>query len=59
VDPAEVAIVGTEEEVERQLRHLAEVGVTDFNGVPFSVRDDPDSRTRTRRLLADLAKAWA
>lgn len=57
-DPADVAIVGNEGEVERQLRRLAEIGVTDFNAVPFNVPDDPDARARTQQFLADLARAW-
>ena len=51
-DPAGVAIVGDEAEVERQLARLAEVGVTDFYGALFQVADDPEARQRTYAFLA-------
>jgi F420-dependent oxidoreductase-like protein len=35
VGPADVAIVGTEEEVRTEIRRLADIGVTDFCGAPF------------------------
>jgi F420-dependent oxidoreductase-like protein len=35
VGPADVAIVGTEEEVRAEIRRLADIGVTDFCGAPF------------------------
>lgn len=53
--PADVAIIGNETEVERQVRHLAEIGVTDLNAAPFALPDDPDVRSRTRELLKHLA----
>ena len=53
--PADVAIVGNEAEVERQLRGLASAGATDFDGAIFPSRPDPiASMTRTRTLLASL-----
>jgi F420-dependent oxidoreductase-like protein len=55
-DAASVAIVGNEAEVERQVRHLAAIGVTDFNANPFPVADDPASAQRSYELLAGLAK---
>ena len=53
--PADVAIVGNESEVEQQLRHLADIGVTDFNASPFGVRADPGAASRTREFLKQLA----
>ncbi|GAB4326040.1 MAG: TIGR03564 family F420-dependent LLM class oxidoreductase [Dehalococcoidia bacterium] len=56
-DPADIAIVGPEAEVEGQLRRLASAGVTDFNASPFYVKDDPGATNRTRAFLAELARA--
>lgn len=56
--PADVAIVGTETEVEAQLRALAEAGVTDFTGSPFAV-ERGGSTQRTSELLAALARRFA
>lgn len=47
--PGEVAIVGSEEEVERELRRLRDVGVTDFNG--SIAGPDRETRERTREFL--------
>jgi F420-dependent oxidoreductase-like protein len=53
--PAEVAIVGTDSEVETQLRDLASAGATDFLAGMFPVSDDPQaSLGRTRTLLKTL-----
>ena len=53
--PAEVAIVGKESEVERQLRDLASAGATDFLAGMFPVGDDVQSSLgRTRTLLKGL-----
>ena len=53
--PAEVAIVGDEKEVERQLRGIAAVGATDFLAGMFPVGDDASgSLDRTRALLKTL-----
>jgi F420-dependent oxidoreductase-like protein len=54
--PADVAIVGSEAEVKAQLDHLAEIGTTDFLGIPFRVRGDDDVVERTRRLLSERAR---
>jgi F420-dependent oxidoreductase-like protein len=54
--PADVAIVGDETSLRRQLRELAEIGVSDFNGSPFRVDGDPDAPQRTRAFLAALAR---
>ena len=35
--PADVAIVGTESEVQAQIRRLADIGTTDFCGAPFGI----------------------
>jgi 5,10-methylenetetrahydromethanopterin reductase len=56
-DASAVAIVGDEAQVERQLRHLASIGVTDLNASPYPVKEDPEARERTYRFLSDLAKA--
>jgi alkanesulfonate monooxygenase SsuD/methylene tetrahydromethanopterin reductase-like flavin-dependent oxidoreductase (luciferase family) len=50
--PAGVAIVGSEDEVADQIRHLDEIGATDFAGAPYG-SDDEIRRTST--LLAALA----
>ncbi len=55
--PEDVAIIGDEAAVARQLEHLAEVGVTDFDASPFSVADDREARDRTQRFLAELARS--
>jgi 5,10-methylenetetrahydromethanopterin reductase len=52
--PADVAIVGTEEQVATQLRHLGEVGATSLS---LPVFGDGEERRRTMALLADLARA--
>ena len=53
--PADVAIVGTESEVEKQLRDLASAGATDFLAGIFPVGDDVQaSLGRTRTLLKGL-----
>lgn len=53
--PADVAIVGDEAAVERQLRALAAAGATDYIAGMFPVGDDPRaSLARTEALLAAL-----
>ena len=53
--PADVAIVGTESEVEQQLRDIASAGATDFLAGMFPVGDDVQaSLGRTRTLLKRL-----
>jgi alkanesulfonate monooxygenase SsuD/methylene tetrahydromethanopterin reductase-like flavin-dependent oxidoreductase (luciferase family) len=50
--PADVAIVGSEREVNAQLDRLAEIGVSDFLAVPFG--SGPGAKAtveRTRALL--------
>jgi len=50
--PADVAIVGTEAEVERQILAVASAGATDFLAAAFPVGDDPHaSLGRTRECL--------
>ncbi len=54
--PSEVAIVGDEASVERQIRAFADVGATDFIGSVMPVDDDAgQSILRTRSLLKSLA----
>ncbi|GBD13740.1 Putative coenzyme F420-dependent oxidoreductase [bacterium HR24] len=54
--PQDVAIVGSEEEVERQLRRLAAIGTTDFlaSVFPGGDGDDAQSMGRTREFLRSL-----
>lgn len=53
--PGDVAIVGSEAEVEQQLRHLAAIGVTDFAGIIFPTGGDAAaSKARTWNLLKNL-----
>jgi hypothetical protein len=54
-DAADVAIVGNEAEVTRQLRLLAEAGSTDLLASIVPTGDAPEtSMTRTRALLRSL-----
>jgi len=55
--PADVAIVGSEDEVVAQVRHLADIGVTDFNASIFPVDGDATAVQRTYEMLAALARA--
>ncbi|GAB2852347.1 TIGR03564 family F420-dependent LLM class oxidoreductase [Actinoallomurus bryophytorum] len=50
--PQDVAVVGDEDAVARQVRRLAEAGVTDFLAAPFG---DPEEQDRTLGVLAGLA----
>ena len=53
--PADVAILGNESEVERQIRELAAVGTTDFVPGLFPTDGDAEaSMKRTRALLKSL-----
>jgi len=53
--PAEVAIVGSEAEVEKQLKSVSAAGATDFLAGMFPVGDDIEgSLSRTRALLKGL-----
>jgi F420-dependent oxidoreductase-like protein len=54
--PADVAIVGTEEEVAAQVARLGDAGATDLVAAVFGGRDE---RPVTRALLAGLAAAGA
>ena len=57
--PAEVAVVGNEEEVESQLRRIAAAGATDFLAGAFPAEDDAQaSLKRTRTLLKALVGAF-
>ena len=49
--PADVAIIGGEEEVESHLRRIKDAGATDFCGHPFG---DDEQTARTRAFLAAL-----
>jgi alkanesulfonate monooxygenase SsuD/methylene tetrahydromethanopterin reductase-like flavin-dependent oxidoreductase (luciferase family) len=51
--PGDSAIVGSEADVERGLRELAEAGATQFNAVFYG---DAATVGRTRTLLSELAK---
>ncbi|MBF6600497.1 MAG: TIGR03564 family F420-dependent LLM class oxidoreductase [Dehalococcoidia bacterium] len=53
--PGDIALVGDERELERQVRALASAGATDFNAAIFPVGDDPGaSIARTRAVLKGL-----
>ena len=53
--PAEVAIVGSESEVEAQLKTLSDAGATDYLASIFPTGDDAEaSVSRTRELLKSL-----
>ena len=52
--PGDIAIVGSEEAVEEQLRNLAEMGATDFLATIFPVDGSQTSVTRTRAFLRSL-----
>jgi len=53
--PSEIAVVGDESEVEKALRTLSDLGVTDLNAVPFRIAGDPQALPRTIALLGELA----
>jgi F420-dependent oxidoreductase-like protein len=53
--PEDVAIIGNEDAVGEQLRHLAAIGVTELLAVPLRVAKDPESAARTRAFLIKLA----
>ncbi len=50
--PEDVAVLGTEEQIETQLRQLKDAGTTDFVGVVFGSEDE---RSRTEEFLGSLA----
>ncbi len=52
--PADVAVVGTEEEVTAQIRRFAQVGATEFSGAVYGT---PDEVERSQTLLGALARA--
>jgi alkanesulfonate monooxygenase SsuD/methylene tetrahydromethanopterin reductase-like flavin-dependent oxidoreductase (luciferase family) len=52
--PADVAIVGDEDEVSAALRRLFDLGATELS---LPVFGDADERSRTLALLSELAKA--
>ncbi len=54
--PADVAIFGSEAEIEKALSGLASAGVTDFNAAIMPCGDDPAASTqRTFAFLAEIA----
>jgi 5,10-methylenetetrahydromethanopterin reductase len=55
--PADVAIVGTESEVTAQLDRMAESGVTEFMGAPFSIAKGDDTIDRTYAFLSKRAQS--
>ena len=50
-EPKDVSIVGDEEHVAATVRHLGDIGVTDFVAVPAGT---PEELARTRKLLTSL-----
>lgn len=58
--PRDIAIVGDESAVERQIASYVDLGITEFWPVPYPVGPDgPASLTRTRALIERLAKERA
>ena len=56
--PGALAVTGTEAGIEKQIRRLADLGVTELWPIIFPVGGDPArSRHETRALLRDLATA--
>jgi 5,10-methylenetetrahydromethanopterin reductase len=56
--PGAVALVGAESDIERQLKGLEDVGVTELWPVLFPAGADPDATMhRTRALLAELSRS--
>jgi F420-dependent oxidoreductase-like protein len=56
-DAADVALIGTEAEVECRLGQLAAIGATDLVAVVFDISDDPGARERTYDFLAGVARS--
>jgi F420-dependent oxidoreductase-like protein len=56
-DVTGAVILGTEAEVADQMKHLADVGVTDLVVSPFAIESIPGTVERTYECLADLAKS--
>ena len=55
--PADVAIVGNEDEVNERLDRLADIGVTEFLAAPFAAGTDAKKTLeRTRALLVRRAR---
>jgi len=55
--PGDVALTGTESDIERQLKSLEDLGVTELWPVLFPAGADPDvTMERTRALLAGLSR---
>jgi F420-dependent oxidoreductase-like protein len=54
--PADVAVVGSAEEVEARIHELATAGATDLLAIPFPVDGDADAMRRTRALLLRVAR---
>ena len=52
--PAEVAVIGNESSIQRQLEAFAEGGATDFVGNIFDVSGEPESGQRTYEALKSL-----
>jgi len=57
VDAADIALVGTEVDIEDQLDQLAAIGVTDLFGVLYDFQEDLEVGDRTFQFLASLAKS--
>jgi 5,10-methylenetetrahydromethanopterin reductase len=56
--PGEVALVGAESDVERQLKRLEDLGTTELWPILFPAGDDPGTTVRrTGELLAGLSRA--
>ena len=56
-DPLDIALIGTRDRVEEQLRSLVDAGVTDFAASETGAT--PDDRSATREFLAEIAGSKA
>jgi F420-dependent oxidoreductase-like protein len=54
--PADVAVVGDEKSVRRQLQALVDVGATDIWAQPVAVGDDKPQRAQSHRRVIDLLR---
>jgi alkanesulfonate monooxygenase SsuD/methylene tetrahydromethanopterin reductase-like flavin-dependent oxidoreductase (luciferase family) len=53
--PQDIAVVGSEDEAEQQIRELADAGATDFYGGFFKLSDDDtESVPRTKAFLKSI-----
>jgi F420-dependent oxidoreductase-like protein len=53
--PQDVAVVGTEDDVARQLERLRDAGVTEFMAAPYGTREEQERTTKVLSALASQA----